>query len=159
MCSCTTPSAVVAWSLQIGVDHLPYHKKEGFSRGCLPMSDANDRQASPPQVDLDDVRSLASLMTWKTALMDIPFGGAKGGALSTLPHTARWLNKLGLARDIGRPCTWPASFRHHTGCVGTCFNYCSTFNDCGSEPRLRFLLATWSAKQLAHICCTKPQAT
>lgn len=32
-----------------------------------------------PQVDLDDVRSLASLMTWKTAIMDIPFGGAKGG--------------------------------------------------------------------------------
>ncbi|CAD7699451.1 unnamed protein product [Ostreobium quekettii] len=32
-----------------------------------------------PNVDLDDVRSLASLMTWKTALMDLPFGGAKGG--------------------------------------------------------------------------------
>ena len=31
------------------------------------------------QVDIDDVRSLASLMTWKTALLDIPFGGAKGG--------------------------------------------------------------------------------
>jgi len=28
---------------------------------------------------MDDVRSLASLMTWKTALLDIPFGGAKGG--------------------------------------------------------------------------------
>ncbi|MFV2056921.1 MAG: Glu/Leu/Phe/Val dehydrogenase [Thiohalomonadales bacterium] len=38
-----------------------------------------------PDVNLDEVRSLASLMTWKTAVMDIPFGGAKGG-ISCNPH-------------------------------------------------------------------------
>ncbi len=32
-----------------------------------------------PQVDLDEFRALASLMTWKTAIAGIPFGGAKGG--------------------------------------------------------------------------------
>ncbi|MCA9208821.1 MAG: glutamate dehydrogenase [Planctomycetales bacterium] len=31
------------------------------------------------EVDLDEVRSLATLMTWKTALVNIPYGGAKGG--------------------------------------------------------------------------------
>ena len=32
-----------------------------------------------PLVDIDEVRALATQMTWKTAITNIPFGGAKGG--------------------------------------------------------------------------------
>lgn len=39
-----------------------------------------------PDVDLDEVRALASLMTWKTAVVNIPYGGAKGG-ICVAPRT------------------------------------------------------------------------
>ncbi len=48
-----------------------------------------------PEVDLGEVRSLAALMTWKTALVDVPFGGAKGGvAVDTAKLNARELERI-----------------------------------------------------------------
>ena len=32
-----------------------------------------------PEVDDEEVQTLAQLMTWKTAVVDLPYGGAKGG--------------------------------------------------------------------------------
>ena len=67
-------------------------------------------------VDLDEIRALASLMTWKTALIDVPFGGAKGGVtvdpsrLTSLQKEEiirRWtrtlIHVLGPNRDIPAP--------------------------------------------------------
>jgi len=69
-----------------------------------------------PEVDLNEVRSLAALMTWKTALVDIPFGGAKGGVTCDptmmsrreLQALTRGLTQkidmaLGVYRDIPAP--------------------------------------------------------
>lgn len=48
-----------------------------------------------PQVDLDEVRALAALMTWKTAVVNIPYGGAKGGiALDPARLSTRELERV-----------------------------------------------------------------
>jgi glutamate dehydrogenase (NAD(P)+) len=69
-----------------------------------------------PEVDLDEVRALAELMTWKTAIVDLPYGGAKGGvnvergklSEDELQAVSRsFMNKiekvLGPTRDIPAP--------------------------------------------------------
>jgi glutamate dehydrogenase (NAD(P)+) len=69
-----------------------------------------------PDVDVDEVRALASLMTWKTAVANVPFGGAKGGVNcdpEVLTHdelqkiTRSFMDKiekvLGPTRDIPAP--------------------------------------------------------
>jgi glutamate dehydrogenase (NAD(P)+) len=48
-----------------------------------------------PTTNLEEVRALASLMTWKTALVDVPFGGAKGGIeIDPTPMSADELQRM-----------------------------------------------------------------
>jgi glutamate dehydrogenase (NAD(P)+) len=54
-----------------------------------------------PSVDLDEIRALAAFMTWKCAVMNLPFGGAKGG----VQCDAKLLSPTELER-ITRRFTW-----------------------------------------------------
>lgn len=69
-----------------------------------------------PDVTLDEVRALASWMTWKCAVVNIPFGGAKGGVICnpailsdgeleriTRRYTAELFEMIGPERDVPAP--------------------------------------------------------
>ena len=69
-----------------------------------------------PDVSLDEVRALAAWMTWKCAVVNIPFGGAKGGIICdprdmslnelerlTRRYTAELLDFIGPEKDVPAP--------------------------------------------------------
>jgi glutamate dehydrogenase (NAD(P)+) len=69
-----------------------------------------------PEVTLDEVRALASWMTWKCAVVNIPFGGAKGGVICdpkkmsqgelermTRRYTAEIIEFIGPEKDVPAP--------------------------------------------------------
>ncbi len=69
-----------------------------------------------PEVNLDEVRALAAWMTWKCAVVNIPFGGAKGGIICdpkkmsqnelermTRRYTSELIEFLGPEKDVPAP--------------------------------------------------------
>src|SRR6202167_6004289 len=69
-----------------------------------------------PDVSLDEVRALASWMTWKCAVVNIPFGGAKGGIICdpktmsqgelermTRRYTSEIIDFIGPEKDVSAP--------------------------------------------------------
>jgi glutamate dehydrogenase (NAD(P)+) len=69
-----------------------------------------------PEVTLDEVRALASWMTWKCAVVNIPFGGAKGGVICdpkqmsqgelermTRRYTSEIIDFIGPEKDVPAP--------------------------------------------------------
>jgi glutamate dehydrogenase (NAD(P)+) len=112
-----TPAKQVIVSIPIQMDDGRIEIFEGYRvihNDILGPSKGGIRYA--PDVTLDEVRALAAWMTWKCAIMNIPFGGAKGAVrcdVNTLTkielekitrrYTSNLLDVFGPDRDIPAP--------------------------------------------------------
>ena len=95
-------------SIELLTGHRVQHNlSRGPAKGGLRYS---------PNVDLDEVRALAMWMTWKCALLDVPYGGAKGGIVIdprnysqaelervTRRYTSEIMPLIGPTKDIPAP--------------------------------------------------------
>jgi glutamate dehydrogenase (NAD(P)+) len=112
-----TPVRQIIVSIPIAMDNGEVKVFEGFRvihNDILGPSKGGIRYA--PDVNLDEMKALAAWMTWKCAIMNIPFGGAKGGVrcdpskLSPLQlekitrrYTSNLIDTFGPDRDVPAP--------------------------------------------------------
>jgi glutamate dehydrogenase (NAD(P)+) len=112
-----TPALQVIVSIPIQMDDGRIEVFEGYRvihNYALGPAKGGIRYA--PDVTLDEVKALAAWMTWKCAVMDIPFGGAKGAVKCdprkltkvelekiTRRYTANLLDIIGPDKDIPAP--------------------------------------------------------
>jgi glutamate dehydrogenase (NAD(P)+) len=106
--TCYIPVALDSGKLEVFIGYRVLHSTvRGPGKGGIRFS---------PDVSIDEVRALAAWMTWKCAVVNIPFGGAKGGVICdpsklskaelervTRRYTASLSDWLGPERDVPAP--------------------------------------------------------
>jgi glutamate dehydrogenase (NAD(P)+) len=107
----------VVVSIPVGMDDGSVHAFEGYRvTHNIARGPSKGGIRYHPDVTLDEVKALAMWMTWKCALMNIPFGGAKGGVVCnpkqlselelqklTRRFTSEIINEIGPEKDIPAP--------------------------------------------------------
>jgi len=84
------PERVLTVSVPIRMDNGRIHRFEAYRvQHSTVRGPAKGGIRYHPQVTLDEVKALATWMTWKCAVVNIPFGGAKGGVTCDPKHMSQ----------------------------------------------------------------------
>ena len=112
-----TPNREITVHIPIGMDDGRLEVFTGYRvQHSIARGPAKGGVRYSPDVHLDEVRALASWMTWKCAVVNIPFGGAKGGVICdpkklsqtelekiTRRYTAELVEFIGPEKDVPAP--------------------------------------------------------
>ena len=112
-----TPSKELTVAIPVLMDNGTFKVFQGFRvQHNIARGPAKGGIRFSPEVTIEEVRALAAWMTWKCAVVNIPFGGGKGGVICdpsqlsmaelekiTRRYTAEILDILGPERDIPAP--------------------------------------------------------
>jgi glutamate dehydrogenase (NAD(P)+) len=112
-----TPDREIGVALPIQMDNGSLRVFKGYRvQHNMARGPAKGGIRFAPSVNLDEIRALAAWMTWKCAIVNIPFGGAKGGIICdpksmsmtelerlTRRYTASLIDILGPDRDVPAP--------------------------------------------------------
>ena len=112
-----TPNREIIVHIPVAMDNGRFEVFDGFRvQHSIARGPCKGGVRFGPNVTLDEIRGLAAEMTWKCAVVNIPFGGAKGGVICDPPklsqlelekitrrYTAEILDYIGPERDVPAP--------------------------------------------------------
>jgi glutamate dehydrogenase (NAD(P)+) len=112
-----TPNREITVHIPVAMDDRTLRVFDGFRvQHSIARGPCKGGLRYAPNVTLDEIRGLAAEMTWKCAVVNIPFGGAKGGVVCdpaklslgeleriTRRYTAEILDYIGPERDVPAP--------------------------------------------------------